>query len=121
MFEFVHNLYEKLFARELHRKRKKPSVYFENVKVIDKTPKNEEVGNKEFIIVVYKNKPLWALFRCPCGCRHVITLSLQREHIPNWKVGKSWSNRPTVYPSVWQTKGCLSHFWVEDGRIYWAR
>ncbi|WP_425373246.1 DUF6527 family protein, partial [Klebsiella pneumoniae] len=28
--------------------------------------------------------------------------------------------RPTLYPSIWRTTGCRSHFWVRIGRIHWC-
>jgi hypothetical protein len=97
-----------------------PGVWFNSLSVVDKTPKNECVGDREFIMVVYMGKPMWALFRCPCGCGQVISLSLQSIHHPNWKINKSSTGRPTLYPSVSQNKGCRSHFWVEDGRVHWC-
>jgi len=121
MFKTLSKIYLKLFGTEyLSEKQRQPSIHFQRITLVNKTPKNDEVGFKDFIEVVYQNKPLWTLFRCPCGCGHVISLSLQKVHNPYWKVHKSDAGRPTVYPSVWQTKGCKSHFWVKDGRIYWV-
>jgi hypothetical protein len=109
-------------VKQTHRNQPiKPEVLFESISVVDKTPKNESVGDGEFIMVVYREKPIWALFRCPCGCGHVISLSLQNVHYPNWKVDKSLAGRPTLYPSVNQNNGCYSHFWIEDGRVYWCK
>jgi hypothetical protein len=120
MIKTLYKIYQKIFGHQL-KKYKEPDVYFKTVTVVNKTPSNDEVADKDFILVIYQNKPLWALFRCPCGCRHVISLSLQRIHKPSWTVNKNLSGRPTVYPSVWQTKGCHSHFWIKDGRVYWVK
>lgn len=121
MIKFLNKIYNKLFRRESLRKHKEPDIYFKCLTLVNKTPKNDEVGEKDFVMVVYQNNPLWALFRCPCGCHHVISLSLQKIHNPNWKVYKNLSGRPTVYPSVWQIQGCHSHFWIKDGRVYWVK
>lgn len=83
------------------------------------TPTNDQIGEKDFMQVVYKNRPMWALFRCPCGCREVISLSLQNVHNPHWTLTVR-KNRPSLYPSVWQKVGCRSHFWIHDGYVYWV-
>lgn len=132
MFNILHKIFRELFNRETSRSSEagsvstknkqltEPKVHFNSVSVMDKTPRNDAVGDKDFIMVVYQRKPLWTLFRCPCGCRHVISLSLQKIHRPHWKVRKNPEGRPSVYPSVWQYKGCCSHFWIRDGRVYWC-
>lgn len=132
MLNFLYKMFRELFGRESTRcgearptstksvQLTEPKVHFNSVIVMDKTPSNDAVGDKDFIMVVYKGKPLWALFRCPCGCRHVISLSLQQIHRPHWKVRKTSEGRATVHPSVWQKKGCCSHFWIRDGRVYWC-
>lgn len=120
MIKFLNKIYQRIFRRKPLPRRKEPSICFPRVTSLSKTPRNDEVGDKDFIMVFYQNKPLWALFRCPCGCRHVISLSLQRIHKPSWNVHKNLSGRPTVHPSVCQTKGCHSHFWIKDGRVRWV-
>jgi len=99
---------------------KEPDVYFRSLTVMEKTPKNDSIGDRDFVTVVFKGKPVWALFRCPCGCGHVVSLSLQRTHNPRWSVNKTQKGRPTIYPSIWQNQGCCSHFWIRDGRVYWC-
>jgi hypothetical protein len=63
----------------------------------------------------------WAYFKCPCGCGAPIMLSLSTTRRPSWQVEIDWLDRPTIEPSVWQTDGCHSHFWVEQGRITWVK
>jgi hypothetical protein len=95
--------------------------YFSSIVERESTPSNESIQENEFISVVYKKKPIWALFKCPCGCGYVISLPLQKPHKPKWTLSKSESQRPNVYPSVWQNKGCHSHFWIEDGKVIWCK
>jgi hypothetical protein len=104
----------------LPKLREEPKVHFETLTIVSKTPSNDDVDSKVFMKVVYKGSPIWALFRCPCGCRTVISLSLQKIHTPKWTVKNNSSGRPSLYPSVWQNKGCCSHFWIKDGRVYWC-
>jgi beta-xylosidase len=98
----------------------KPPIHFESIFIKQKTPPNSEINDKEFYLVKFKRKNVWALFKCPCGCGHVISLSVQKSNYKNWTVKKSKNNRPSLQPSVWQTTGCRSHFWINDGRVYWC-
>ncbi len=125
MIKILKNIFQLLFGVDSKSKRKKtkykkPPIYFESVTVVNKTPSNHEVLDRVFIVVTFQCKPIWALFRCPCGCQHVISLSLQRIHKTFWKVNLNKEQRPTLNPSVWQIEKCHSHFWVKDGRIYWV-
>ena len=132
MGKLLRNIYRQAFGRRSAYSKgasveatvrslpKRPKIHFDSISVVDKTPENESVVDKEFIVVMHRNKPLWALFRCPCGCGYVISLSLQSVHKPHWNVSKSSTNRPTLCPSVRQSNGCYSHFWIEDGRVHWC-
>lgn len=96
-------------------------VYFENCEVVEKTPTNASIGEKRLVSVGYQGKALWTLFRCPCGCGDMISLPMQAPHNPRWRLTLSDAGRPTLSPSVWRNKGCMSHFWIKDGRVYWTR
>ena len=97
-----------------------PPVHFRAVNVVEKPPNNENVEAGNLYCIVASGKPKWSLFSCPCGCGNIVTLSLQPVHNPFWKLTKTTSSRPTLHPSVWRDRGCLSHFWVKDGRIFWC-
>lgn len=62
----------------------------------------------------------WAYLRCPCGCADVIMLPLSRKRRPRWDVSMDLIGRPTVRPSIRQTSGCMSHFWLRKGRVIWC-
>ena len=99
----------------------KSEIRFKSIKTLEKAPSNGEIGDDDFILVVYKRKKYWTLFLCPCGCGHVISLSLQSDRRPFWTVKKTRTGQPSLYPSVWQKVGCKSHFWITNGEIIWAR
>ncbi len=103
------------------KEQRRPSVTFPKIRVVEAPPKNDSIGRHEFFRVVRKGQDKWALFHCPCGCAQVITLSLQRAHTPHWSVSSGKGGRPSMRPSVWRDVGCMSHFWIEDGRVYWCR
>ncbi|HYX05506.1 MAG TPA: DUF6527 family protein [Bacteroidales bacterium] len=120
MLDWILQRFRRLFFGRKYEQSNKQTVFFKNITVLEKTPKYENIKVKEFIEVVFNGKPYWALFKCPCNCGEIISLPLQNTHIPNWNVKHSKNGRPSVYPSIWQNKGCLSHFWINDGRIDWC-
>jgi len=99
---------------------RKPPISFSEITVVGRTPRNSDVKPGTFYMVDSGNKPKWAMFLCPCGCEHVITLSLQKVHDPHWQLNISLNGYPTLRPSVWQKTKCYSHFWLREGRIYWC-
>ena len=94
-------------------------IHFERI-TIKNNVSDLHLTDSDFIKIVYKRKPYWAIFKCPCGCENVISLSLQKIHNPHWRVINSHNKRPTIYPSIVQNIGCLSHFWIQDGKIIWC-
>lgn len=101
-------------------RRPLPPISFLDVRQVEKPPSNANIENNAFYFVISNNKPKWVLFCCPCGCKSIITLSLQHNHRPHWQLKRSNDSRPTLYPSVWRDIGCMSHFWIADGRVYWC-
>lgn len=95
-------------------------VHFSSVFIVGKPPHNDEIAAESFYCVMIADKPKWALFKCPCRCGDVVTLSLQQVHRPHWRLTSTLTGRPTLYPSIWRDKGCLSHFWLRDGRVFWC-
>ncbi|MGE3988619.1 DUF6527 family protein [Pseudorhodoplanes sp.] len=58
--------------------------------------------------------------QCPCGCGMNIELLVIAEAKPRWDVVIDSNQRPTLRPSVWVQRGCRSHFWLRDGRVFWC-
>ncbi|WP_423128484.1 DUF6527 family protein [Gaoshiqia sp. Z1-71] len=121
MIKWVKRLVKRLFHSEKKfLTSKKDESYFDSITIMDKTPNEDSLNEKDFVEVVYRNQSYWAIFNCPCACKNVITLPLQKNHNPHWKLEHSIEGKPTLYPSVWQNKGCLSHFWIANGKIEWC-
>lgn len=119
------NMWINRFIKKLFHKREKISTdkdeYFYNSVILkDKIPYENSLKDRDFVEVVYRNQSFWAVFKCPCGCKNTISLPLQKNHNPHWKLEYSIDVKPTLYPSVWQNKGCLSHFWIVNGKIEWC-
>lgn len=83
-------------------------------------PDRDALAPGELYVVGNSQFQKWALMRCPCGCGDSIMLSLSRKQRPSWSVGIDWLGRPTLHPSVRQTSGCYSHFWLKRGELTWC-
>lgn len=97
-----------------------PPVVFHALVAMDSPPPVATIAADTLYIVAPHNTPKWAMFRCPCGCGETITLSLQQAHKERWQLEITQAQRGSLHPSVWRTTGCRSHFWLKDGRIFWA-
>jgi Family of unknown function (DUF6527) len=64
--------------------------------------------------------PWQAALLCPCGCKHLIQLSLLRDDSPRWDLSGQVAGLATLHPSVWRTKDCMSHFILNQGRVSWC-
>ncbi|MEJ0098512.1 MAG: DUF6527 family protein [Pseudomonadota bacterium] len=89
-------------------------------RVIQQHPTPQQVSPGVLTLVIDAGHQKWACFRCPCGCNDRIQLSLNPNRRPRWSVRMDWLHRPTVSPSVNQTTGCRSHFWIRSGQIEWC-
>lgn len=121
MIKWLLDIFKKVFSKKNIQKDSLNEILFEKITFMQMIPENKLLKDKDFIEVIYKEKPYWAIFKCPCGCSNIISLPLQKSHNPHWSVSPSKTGRPSVYPSVWQNKGCLSHFWIEEGKINWCK
>jgi hypothetical protein len=94
-------------------------VRLNRYKVIEADDLPDDVSNKEIIVGGGLTKSWVVLLKCPCGCNSLIYLNTLKEEHPSWEVVMNLSGI-SIYPSVWRTKGCKSHFWVKAGKIIWA-
>ncbi len=90
------------------------------IKIAESNPTPDKILGQQIYIVGGKGYKKWAYLRCPCGCNDIVTLSLMEKHRPNWRLKIDRLNRPTIYPSIWKTDGCRSHFWITKGKLEWA-
>ena len=68
-----------------------------------------------------RRRPWSAAMLCPCGCAATIQLSLVANDTPSWRARRHFFGAVTLYPSIWRTKGCRSHFHLRHGRVVWSR
>ena len=121
MYSWLNRIFNSLFRKKRVKTLDTEFFFYGNITIKEKIPEDTQVEDKDFIEIIYKGQSFWSIFKCPCGCGNVISLPLKETHDPHWKLKRSVNGRPTLYPSVWQNKGCCSHFWVIDGKIEWCR
>jgi hypothetical protein len=93
----------------------KPDFQYECVEDVPETP---TAGT---LYVAGEGPHRWAaLMLCPCGCGDSIQLNLLAKARPSWDIEEHSDDTISIYPSVWRTKGCRSHFFVRHGRVDWC-
>jgi hypothetical protein len=74
----------------------------------------------ETLYAIGENGHLWhVILVCPCGCGAPIALNVLPDDSPRWRLRESAAG-PTLYPSVWRTTGCRSHFILRQGQVVWC-
>jgi hypothetical protein len=90
------------------------------VRFVESHPGADSVRNDELVIVGSRRFVKWALFRCPCSCRELISLPLMKPQYPRWRLRVERDGAVTLSPSIWRTTSCYSHFWVDHSQISWC-
>jgi hypothetical protein len=89
-------------------------------RVTDRMPADNEVWSGELVVVESGGFRKWACMKCPGGCGMKISLSLNANLGPRWRVTGDWFGRPSIEPSVHQMNECRCHFWVRSGQVEWC-
>jgi Family of unknown function (DUF6527) len=58
--------------------------------------------------------------QCPCGCSDIVQLTLLKQESPRWSLQQEKDGSATIFPSVWRSKGCKSHFFIRRGLVLWC-
>ena len=72
-------------------------------KFVETYPDSETLKPDELVVVEDANVKKWGCFLCPGGCGAPISLSLNPQRRPRWRILLDFWARPTVEPSVHQT------------------
>jgi hypothetical protein len=94
--------------------------YEQVVTVADQSAARAEAAAGPRIAIVERGVARWAVFQCPCGCRELVTINLDKRTDPHWRLTRK-RDWVTLIPSVWRESGCLSHFIVWKNRVWMFR
>jgi hypothetical protein len=89
-------------------------------RVADRVPTETEIRSGELVVVESDSFRKWACLKCPGGCGVKISLSLNPNRRPRWRVASDWFGRPSIEPSVHQMNDCGCHFWIRRGVVEWC-
>jgi hypothetical protein len=90
------------------------------VQFVEDLPDHVSIHTGTIMIVGGKDWAKWILFKCPCGCGDVLTLSLMKSYKPRWRLRVDKLNLVTLSPSVWKKDGCKSHFYIRKSNVKWV-
>ncbi len=76
------------------------------------------IRNPGDAVLVYRGCDRSVVMGCPDGCGEILTINLDE------RAGKAWEKygsetKFSLFPSVWRSTGCESHFVVWRGHIDW--
>lgn len=76
---------------------------------------------QKVLYVVLEDDIQWSVAMvCPCGCGEILHMNLLPDERPVWNVIHQKDNSSTLSPSIHRKKGCCSHFWYREGKVYWT-
>jgi len=107
--------------RVLWKKLRPGPPHFSSVSFVDSMSMVPDDLRDVIYIVGTVNFPKWAVFECPCGQGHRLTVPLMKSVSPHWML-QIRRGRASLWPSVSvDDDPCSSHFWLRANRIEWAR
>jgi hypothetical protein len=85
---------------------------------VSDSPEDSEMKPNVLYREIRKSFPKWAHFTCPrCSERIQVPIAASPN---NWILSTDWLNRPTLNPSIWETRTCGAHFIVKGGELIWC-
>tara|TARA_R110000772_G_scaffold19985_4_gene55543 strand:- start:2341 stop:2682 length:342 start_codon:yes stop_codon:yes gene_type:complete len=76
---------------------------------------------KKTLYIIGTEKEPWQVeLICPCGCKDKIVLPVNDSTSPRWRLKTTNQGVPTLSPSIWRSKRCRSHFFLQNGKINWC-
>ena len=80
----------------------------------------ERVSNNRIYIVGGREFAYQTVMRCPCGCRGLIYVTVAEDSKSSWSLIAHADRTVSIYPSIWRTVACRSHFSLRHGRVIWS-
>jgi len=106
--------------RQLKKILKKISKWVQpRYKLVHLDEQPENLSDGIIYIIGIPSQPWLLTFKCPCGCGYNIYLNLLKDFSPCWRYYILKKGIINIFPSIWRTKGCRSHFFVYKSKIDW--
>lgn len=69
-------------------------------------------------VLVKRGRPRMLLLSCPCGCGDQFPVNLDPKAGPAWHLYVNTRHGLSLYPSVWRTSDCKSHYVIWRDKIW---
>ncbi|MHB8217085.1 MAG: DUF6527 family protein [Candidatus Sulfotelmatobacter sp.] len=90
--------------------------YSEIVRARDQTEAKQQLKDGVLVLVIPNKRPKSLKFLCPCGCGETVSVNLLRGKEKAWRLDYDPNHGVSLWPSVWLTSGCCSHFILRHNR-----
>lgn len=83
----------------------------------------EKLNSNSFYIVGTKKHPFKLVSKCPAKlCNHLVQVKVLKDEnaLNEWRITEHQDNTISLYPSVWITRKCGCHYWIEKGKLRWC-
>jgi hypothetical protein len=90
--------------------------YSRVVTVPDQAAALGELKTGVLVIVMPNTRPKSLKLLCPCGCGEIISVNLMPETGKAWRIALEPGRGLSLWPSVWLSSGCRSHFILRRNR-----
>ena len=84
--------------------------YSQIVRAHDQTEAKQQLRAGVLVLVIPNERPKSLKFLCPCGCGETISVNLMPGNEKAWHLDYEPKLGLSLWPSVWLTSGCRSHF-----------
>jgi hypothetical protein len=104
-------------AERIRRRFARP--HFRRTALVESVGAVPEILPGDTIVLVGSERQKWAVFDCPCGAGHRVTLNLQPSHYPVWRASRR-GHRLTIWPSVDVRDARRCHYFITNGFVRWV-
>jgi uncharacterized protein DUF6527 len=91
--------------------------YSRVVKARDQAQANQKLKAGVLVLVIPNKRPKSLKFFCPCGCGETVSVNLMPGKEKAWLLDYDSKLGLSLWPSVWLTTGCCSHFVLRNNKM----
>ena len=86
------------------------------VRAHDQAEAKQQLKPGVLVLVMPNKRPKSLKFLCPCGCGETISVNLMPGNEKAWRIDYEPARGISLWPSVWLTSGCHSHFILRNNK-----
>jgi Family of unknown function (DUF6527) len=92
-------------------------AYLKVARARDQAQAKRKLKPGVLVLVVPNKQPKSLKFFCPCGCGEVVSVNLMPGKERAWTLDYDSKRGLSLWPSVWLTTGCQSHFLLRHNKM----